>query len=132
MNQMVDIPVNDIHPLVEVPDASIYYFMGLVGLSIIVFILFLFYLLKMTRKKRVDIRKIKYKELENIDWTNPKKAAYTISEAGRFFAGDNERCHKAYENLFERLEPYKYAPNVDKIDSETVGYYRLYLEIIDV
>lgn len=132
MSQMVDIPVNDIHPLVEVPDNSLYYFFGFAGVSIIALVILLFYLFKMTKKKRINIRKIKYEELENIDWSNPKKAAYTISEAGRFFANDNERCQKAYENLFERLEPYKYAPSVHDIDSETVGYYRMYLEIIDV
>jgi len=132
MNQMVDIPMNDIHPLVEVPDVSLYYFLGLAGVTVIGVAAFFFYVLKITRKKRVNIRKIKYKELENIDWGNPKKAAYTISETGRFFANDNERCQKAYENLFERLEAYKYARNVNAIDSETVGYYKLYLEIIDV
>lgn len=132
MNQMVDIPLNDIHPLVDVPDTSVYYFFGLIGFGTIMLVALLFSFAKALRKKRINLRKIKYSELESIDLKNPKKAAYAISEIGRFFANDNERCHKAYENLFERLESYKYARNVDEIDPETVGYYRMYLEIIDV
>jgi hypothetical protein len=129
---MADIPVNDIAPLAEVNDYSIYLFAGAVTAFIVVSLSILFFILKKWRNRRISERRIDYKKLESIDFSDPKKAAYAISAIGYRFAGDNERTEKAYHNLFDRLAPYKYAPSVEPIDKETLGYYRLYLEIIDV
>lgn len=132
MNRSVDIPVNDIYPLVEVNDYSIYYFAAILLIALAVSTGMVFWLFKRLRRRRADPRKSAYDKLSSIDFSDPKRAAYAISEIGRFFAFDNERTERAYQNLFERLEKYKYAPRVEPIDEETVGYYRLYLEIIDV
>lgn len=127
-----NIPLNDIAPLVEIPDYSLYYFIAAVLIGIAVSVALFLALLKQIRKRRTNQRKEQFKALSAIDFSDPKHAAYTISELGRVFASDNERTSKAYHNLFERLAPYKYAPKVKMIDEETLGYYRLYLEIIDV
>lgn len=132
MAQMADIPVNDIAPLVEVHDYSIYLFAGAVTALIVFTLGILFFLLKKWRSRRLSERAIAYKTLQTVDFSDPKNAAYRISEIGRLFAQDNERTERAYHNLFERLAPYKYAPSVEPIDEETLGYYRMYLEIIDV
>lgn len=132
MAQMVDIPVNDIAPLVEVHDYSIYLFGGSVVMTIVISLSLILFIFKKWRNRRISERQRAYKSLKSIDLRDPKHAAYRISEIGRVFAHDNERTDKAYHNLFERLEPYKYAPAVEPIDQETLGYYRLYLEIIDV
>lgn len=132
MSQMVDIPVNDIAPLVQVHDYSIYLFGASVTIAFVFMLSLILFILKKWRSRRISERTRAYKALESIDLRDPKHAAYRISEIGRVFANDNERAHKAYHNLFERLEPYKYAPAVEPIDQETLGYYRLYLEIIDV
>lgn len=132
MSQMVDIPVNDIAPLVEVHDYSIYLFGGSIAMSIVVTLSFILFALKKWRNRRISERKLAYIAFESINLSDPKHAAYRISEIGRVFAHDNERTERAYHNLFERLEPYKYAPTVEPIDQETLGYYHLYLEIIDV
>jgi hypothetical protein len=132
MSQMVDIPVNDIAPLVEVHDYSIYLFGGSIAMSIVVTLSFILFVLKKWRNRRTSERKLAYKAFESINLSDPKHAAYRISELGRVFVHDNERTERAYHNLFERLEPYKYAPKVEPIDQETLGYYHLYLEIIDV
>lgn len=128
----LNIPLNDIAPLVEIPDYSLYYFIAVVLITIAVSLALILALLKQIRKRRINVRREQFKALSNIDFSDPKRAAYTISELGRVFAHDNERTQRAYHNLFERLAPYKYAPKVEKIDEETIGYYRLYLEIIDV
>ncbi|MDD5716524.1 MAG: hypothetical protein PHW64_01875 [Sulfuricurvum sp.] len=132
MNQMPDIPVNDIAPLVEVNDYSIYLLIGMVAAVGIVGVTSVFFGLKKWRGRRLSERAQAYQMLKAVDLSDPKRAAYRISEIGRRFAYDNERTERAYQNLFERLEAYKYALNVQPIDEETLGYYRLYLEIIDV
>ena len=132
MSQMVDIPVNDIAPLVEVHDYSIYLFGGSIAMSIVVTLSFILFVLKKWRNRRISERKLAYKAFESINLSDPKHAAYRISELGRVFVHDNERTERAYHNLFERLEPYKYAPSVEPFNEEVLGYYRLYLEIIDV
>src|SRR3989339_1143209 len=128
----LNIPINDIAPLVEIPDYSLYYFIAVVVITVAVSLALVLALLKQMRKRKINVRREWFKALSTIDFSDPKRAAYSISELGRVFASDNERTAKAFHNLFERLEPYKYAPIVEKIDEETRGYYRLYLEIIDV
>jgi len=128
----LNIPLNDIAPLVEIPDYSLYYFIAVVLIAVALSLALILALLNQIRKRRVKLRKERFSALSSVDFSDPKRAAYTISELGRVFASDNERTEKAYHNLFERLAPYKYAPKVEKIDEETIGYYRLYLEIIDV
>ncbi|MBD3810199.1 MAG: hypothetical protein IE884_06820 [Sulfuricurvum sp.] len=127
-----NIPINDIAPLVEIHDYSFYYFLGVLILVSVVIATLVLAVIKQWKKRQHDTRHLMIEKLQSVDLSDPKHAAYTISEIGRFFEHDNERTHKAYHNLFERLEPYKYAPHVDPIDEETLGYYRLYLEIIDV
>lgn len=127
----VDIPLYDIKPLVNVPDYSLYFFIALSVMGSVVVVSAALFFLKKYRNRRISERKQLYTRLASIDFADPKKAAYTISEIGRRFAHDDERTHKAYQNLFARLEPYKYAQNVNEIDEETIGYYRLYLGIID-
>lgn len=128
----LNIPVNDIAPLVEIPDYSLYYFVALVIVAVTVILALVLALLKQMRKRKVNLRRERFMALSSVDFSDPKRAAYAISELGRVFASDNERTARAYHNLFERLAPYKYAPQVKMIDEETVGYYRLYIEIIDV
>jgi len=132
MNRSVDIPVHDIYPLAEVSDYSLYYFLVLLLVASAVAAALFFWFLKRLRHRRNSDRKIAFEKLKTLDSSDPKRFAYAISEMGRVFAHDNERTAKAYHNLFERLEPYKYAPYVEPIDGETLGYYRLYLEMIDV
>lgn len=131
MNRSVDIPVHDIAPLVEIVDYSLYSFILLLLIGTAVVLSLFFWWMKRRRNRRPDLRKSAFEKLASIDLGDSKKAAYAICEIGRVFEHDNERTHKTYHNLFDRLERYKYAPRVDKIDEETIGYYRLYLEIID-
>jgi hypothetical protein len=126
-----NIPIHDIAPLVEIHDYSVYYFSGVVIVGLAMIALLVLALLKRFREGKIDTRRLMIDRLKAIDFSDPKHAAYTISEVGRFFEHESERTHKAYRNLFERLGPYKYAPSVEMIDEETIGYYRLYLEIID-
>ncbi|MGZ5207749.1 MAG: hypothetical protein ACXWB0_01900 [Sulfuricurvum sp.] len=131
MSQSRDIPLHDIMPLVKVPDTSIYWFGALVVAGLVLLALIVFAFLRWKRGRKINERQLHFEALKKIDLKNPKQSAYIISKEGYFFSHDNERTLGAYQNLFAHLEPYKYAPTVAKIDEETLGYYHLYLGIID-
>ena len=128
-----DIPLHDIKPLVEVPDSSFVLFVIVVavGAAVLVAVAYLLWQ-HLRRQKEVNIRKLNYEALQDMDFSDPKQAAYAITRHGHCFTGDGERYKETYDNLVSRLAPYKYKKSVDPIDDETVGYYRIYLEMIDV
>jgi len=129
---MQDIPLHDIKPLVEVPDNS---FMVLiiivsimVGLVLITVGIWIWKRLK--KQKKINLKKIYMKKLYAIDTNHAKQAAYEISEYGRKLAStDNELS--LLEDLDMRLEQYKYKKSVEKIDEETLGHFKVFLEVID-
>ena len=128
-----DIPLHDIKPLMEVPDSSFTLF-TIVLLIVVVLLLGALYLLYrfIQSQKTVNYRKIHYQALKKIDFKDPKRAAYAITEHGRIFAEDSERLNETYVNLVSRLEVYKYQKVVAKIDDESRSYYKIYLGMIDV
>ncbi|HEX5710366.1 MAG TPA: hypothetical protein VFX68_03405 [Sulfuricurvum sp.] len=132
MSQTIDIPLHDIMPLLDVSEPSIYWFSVLVSLGLIFFASSVILFLKWNRDQKINERQKHYEALKKIDFKNPKQSAYTITKEGYFFSHDTEQTFNAYQNLFARLEPYKYAPTVQKIDEETVTYYYGYLEMVKV
>lgn len=128
-----DIPLHDIKPLMEVPDSSLTLLMMIAGVVAVLLTGALFLLYRFMRdRKAVNLRKVYYKQLKAIDFSDSKRAAYSITEHGRLFANDSERLNEAYNNLVARLEAYKYKKTVQPIDAESMSYYKIYLEMIDV
>ena len=128
-----DIPLHDIKPLMEVPDSSFTLFMIVLLIVVVLFFGALYLLYRFIQsQKTVNYRKIHYQALKKIDFKDPKRAAYAITEHGRIFAEDSERLNEAYANLVSRLEIYKYQKSVAKIDDESRSYYKIYLGMIDV
>lgn len=128
-----DIPLHDIKPLMEVPDNSFYLFLGVMAAGVIVVLCMLYWLWRfMRRSKMENIRKTHYERLKALEFDDPKQAAYAITRYGLTFAGDAPRLEETYANLVQRLAPYKYKKRVEPIDDETIGYYRIYVEMIDV
>ncbi|MGB5964448.1 MAG: hypothetical protein WBG65_02830 [Sulfurimonadaceae bacterium] len=128
-----DIPLHDIKPLMEVPDSSLI-LLTVISTIIVILLVGGMYLLYrfMKDRKTVNLRKVHYKTLNKINFSDPKKAAYDITEYGRLFADDSERLSEAYNNLVSRLEHYKYKRVVEAIDDESLSYYKIYLGMIDV
>jgi hypothetical protein len=128
-----DIPLHDIKPLVEISDYSIYYLSALILVGVTVLLALLFFAWRYwSQKNRHTTRKKHFELLQNIDFSNPKAAAYAITKYGYSFSSDGDRQHETYENLLSRLAPYKYKKSVENIDNETKGYYDIYLGMIDV
>lgn len=132
MSQSMDIPLHDIMPLVEVPEPSIYWFGALIVFAVIVLISGVIGVLRWKRSQKMTQRQVHYEALQNINLKNPKQSAYAITKEGYFFSHDTKQTAEAYQNLLTRLEPYKYAPKVPEIDEETLRYYYLYLEMVNV
>ena len=131
--QSYDIPLHDIKPIVEVQEYSFYYFLGTVFLAIVALGL-IAYLLYMYMKKRnaFNIRKEHFKLLNNLDLKDTKQSAYAITNYGLTFKDDSDRHEEMFNNITERLESYKYKKEVDKFDSEMLGFIELYKGMIDV
>jgi hypothetical protein len=132
MASSMDIPVHDIGPLLEISDYSFAWFIALIAVVLVVITVLIKQIHSRKKSKEADERKVRYEYLTHIDVTDPKAAAYEIGRQGSFFAQDNEETLDAYRTLFERLEPYKYAPKVEPMDEECLSLYEAYCRIIVV
>jgi hypothetical protein len=124
--------IHDIKPLEEIPDYSIYfYYGGIVFLTLItLFILYMSY--TFIQKKKKPLEKTYFKILQNIDFFNPKTAAYTISKYGTLLVKE-ERQKTLLMELNNHLETYKYKKEVPKtIDKKTKTLYETFMDSIDV
>jgi len=128
-----DVPLHDIKTIVEVPEYSFYYLLGIIVLSILVLSTILYLVLKYLQKRNAyNQRKEHFKLLNSIDLSDTKNAAYSISKYGVTFANDGERQLGMYKNISARLEQFKYKKDVDSFDKETLAYVELYKGMIDV
>jgi hypothetical protein len=125
-----DIPVHDIAPLLEIREYSIYWFMTLIAIVFAIGFVLVKQIRMKKKSKEVDARVQRYERFSRIDMRNPKAAAYEICRQGSFFAHDNEETYNAYQILFKRLEPYKYARTVEAIDEETLALCASYQKMI--
>ena len=123
--------LKDIRALEPIDDISLYLFViAIVFVSLIIGAL-LYALIKGIRKKRAKtLRKEVLAKLKEIEFDNPKEAAYNITKYAHYLA-DDERSQKMLEQLLPRLEKYKFAKNVPEFDDESIQYYNLFLKSIN-
>ena len=123
--------LRDIKPLLEIPDYSyaiflaLALFMGLLVLSLVLILLRKFWI-----KRKIDMKKVYFERLKNVNWQRTKEAAYEVTFFGRYFI-DEQRVEEIYKQLIEMLEPYKYRKDVPDIDEETLKQYNLLVHVID-
>ena len=129
---MQDIPLHDIKPLVAVPDNSLMIVIILASLVLTLILVPLFiWLYKLYKKsKNINMRKSYLEKIHAVNTKDAKNAAYEISKYGLLLA-QNERELEMLESLDKRLSVYKYKKNVEALDSETLAYYQLFLEVLD-
>ena len=132
-DKTVDIPLHDIKGLVDVPDYSLYYFIAVITVVLVVLggVIYLGYRY-LKHKNRFDIRKEHLKRFKNIDLNNTKQAAYDLTRYGLTFRDDSSRHAKHYELMVQHLEPFKYKKEVEKFDSETLRHIHNFEEMLDV
>jgi hypothetical protein len=124
-----ELPIRDIKPLLPIPDVSIYLFIGLVAVGVLIFIALFIYLLRWWREHRKrDPRLDWLAALDRIDYDDPKKAAYAMTKYGRLLAEDKRR-KEILSQLLPRLERYKYKKEVPPLDAETKRFMKLFIEM---
>jgi len=129
---MKDIPLHDIKPLVEVPDNSLMILIVLTALVLtLIFVPLMIWAWKKFKKaKEINLRKIYLEKIHHVNTDNAKQAAYEISEYARHIVStDKEKS--LLEELDNRLSQYKYKKSVEKLDDETLGHFRVFLEVLD-
>ena len=128
---MNEIKIHDIKNLVDIPDYSlyIYMFLWIIGIVIIFIILFILIRFFVTRKK--NKKKEYYKILKNIDLSDPKKAAYEITKYARLISQSN-REKKLSNELIDELESYKYKKDVKPLDDNFKILFGRFMDNIDV
>jgi N-acetyl-anhydromuramyl-L-alanine amidase AmpD len=132
MDQNYDIPLHDIKPLVEIQEYSMEYLIAINVVLIIIIMAFLYILFKWFQdKKKYNERKEHFKILENLDMNDTKNTAYKLTLYGYTFKDDTPRHQKAYNELFENLQRYKYKKEVESFDSETLHFIEIYQGMID-
>ena len=123
--------LRDIRGLEEISDLSFYLFVGvsIFILLIIGLLVFLFYK-HFRAKKESNIRKDVLERLENVNFDNPKEAAYEITKYGRFLV-DSPQSEKIFLELEKKLERYKFTKEVSPIDEGTINQYDLFIKMLD-
>ena len=131
--QSYDIPLHDIKTITDVEEPSLYYFLGAIGVGILLLAIVIYFLyLWMKRRKAFNIRKYHFELLNKLDLKDTKQSAYRITTYGATFANDSDRHKEMFDNLTQRLDDYKYKKSVEKFDSEMIGYIELYKGMVDV
>ncbi len=81
--------------------------------------------------RKHNLRKQYFKAIKSVDWSNPKSAAYSVSYYGRLLAKDN-RSMEILSQLEPMLKEYKYKKDVPPANDETLAYYHLLIQVLDV
>lgn len=133
-DQLENLPLHDIQGLVEVNDHSLVIFIAVVLLALFLTLAVLYFIWKyFSKRRKTDIRKEAYEALSSVDLDNVKHAAYEITRLGLIFKDDSERLSSKYYSLTQKLDKYKYKKSVDdKLDQDTVSYYKIFLDMIEV
>ncbi|OQR40761.1 hypothetical protein AS859_09730 [Aliarcobacter cryaerophilus] len=131
MNEDVLSKLNDIKELEKIPDNSLFIFSALILLGFIFLLILIFFITKLIKNRKKNPRKIYFKILKNVNFSDSKKSAYTITKYSRLIVS-NEREKKLAIELIESLEKYKYKKEVENIDNEVKAKFSIFMDSLDV
>ena len=123
--------LRDIRGLEKIDDISFILFTIMILFALLILAGLVTMIVRYVKGKKEDLtRKEVLKRLRDIDFDDPKKAAYKITKYARYLA-DEERSEKLFKALEAKLSRYKYIKNPPVFDAETMGEYQLFLEVVD-
>lgn len=128
---MNELKIHDIKNLVEIPDISFYIFLILCILAGLIILALLFFIYKFFKNRKNNRRKEYFQILKDLDFTNSKHTAYTITKYSRLLVS-NEREEKLCLELIEELEQYKYKKDVNNLSVEAKSMFERFMDSLDV
>ncbi len=128
---MNEIEIHDIKQLVDIPDFSLYIYLTLWILGVILFCIIVFLLFKYFKYRKKDKRKHYYKILKKLDLNDSKNSAYIITKYARLLA-ISQRDKKLSSELIEELESFKYKKEVEPLSDEVKILFGRFMDNVDV
>lgn len=126
---MNDLKINDIKPLIEVPDYSFYIFILIILILFSLFSLLIFYIYKKYSNRGINYKKMYIQNLKNIDLKKGKNAAYEITKYLNLLE-KNEKQNIIAIQLIEDLNQYKYKKENYDLNENTILLYKSFLETL--
>ena len=121
--------LRDIKPLLEIPDMSVYLYWTLMILAVMLLLAGVYLLYrKLQKSTELSLEKRALEVLNTLEWSSPKKAAYSATHYGRILAKDARR-EALFLALLPHLEKYKYKKEIEKVDDQTRESFELYKRI---
>jgi len=111
--------LKDIKPPVEISDYSLWVFIAVILLALVIFATVAYILKRKLRKKRRFFKsdlELAKERIEAIDYSNPKSVAYTFIEDVSKFVEPNRS--QEYNSILRELEDYKYKKEVPQMSKE--------------
>lgn len=121
---------NDIKGLVEVPDFSIYYLIGIASTLLILLTMLGVYLYRRFNSAEKRERESNLETLNSIDWSDSRESAYLVTEIGRKVAS-TDRSRAILDEVIEMLEPFKYRKSVNDIPEEIKVKFHLFCQVVE-
>ena len=124
--------IHDIKPIVQIPDFTIYIYYGLIVTSFLFFLVILYFIFKLFKKKEISKEKEYFIILNNIDFNDTKKSSYLISKYGRLLA-KSEREKRLIDDIHHSLELYKYKKTIkSEMSPELKNQLNIFMDSLDV
>lgn len=118
------IPVYDITPLMAMGGNDALIFGGFVSAFAAIVLLIILRLIQKIQSRPLSLRQKIVHQWNTIDRSDSKRAAYEMSELGRFFKEESEEIKTLFDRLEDELVQYKYAKKVEPLSEETVQLYK--------
>lgn len=133
VEQSYDIPLNDIKTIVEIQEYSLYYFLALSLVALVLVCVVIYFLYKWFKNKNAyNQRKEYFKLFDTLDFSDAKKSAYSVTKYISIFKDDSPKHNELYDLIIKKLESHKYKKDVDKLDADTLKMIQEYKEMINV
>lgn len=131
--EIYDIPLHDIKTIVEIPEYSLYYLIAFSLGALFLLAVLIYFIMKYLKKKNAfNIRVEHLKLLNQLEFSDSKKAAYDTTYYAATFKNDSELTREKFLLLESNLELYKYRKYVNSFDDETKKMIKDYIGMLNV
>lgn len=121
----------DIKGFVQIEDVSFYIFLAILAFIVLVLIFVGFKIYDYLKNKGKSKKQIAKENLENLDFKDSKKSAYTISKFAPYLLED-EGQKDMFKKLEKTLIKYKYQKNVPDFSDEDKKVFKTFMDLCNV